>query len=356
MQSRSNTERDVCLGIIGAGAVVRSLHMPVLRQIPGLRIEWIMDAAADRAAALAEDYGVPAATTDLSKCGNADAVLLAIPVGVRDNAWKAILERGWDVLCEKPAAASLREFDDLVDAMKARERIFHTGLMRRFYATTQLARHLVRDGLFGDLVEVWVAEGGRQTRSGRGSEWYQVNRALSGGGILIETGSHLLDQMMYITSPTSVQLESYEQRPVGNTIEYMAHALGHMEIDARVVQFTCLLDRSRDICDGIFLRFEKAVIRIEHGPAGQVSIESHAGNFIAALAPPSGFAQNSFQAFRAEWIEFLTHCRARDLKAASDLGSITRHSVKLIDDCYRGALEEPGRPQHRNFVKDKALT
>src|SRR5262249_21721108 len=161
--------------VVGAGEVVRTIHLPVLRHMSEVEIEWICDVDERRAERLARAYGVSRYFGDVNAGADVDAILLAVPVGVRRDAWQCALERGWNVLCEKPGARGIEEFELLIEEMSSRGLVVAVGLMRRFYAGTRLVQQLLEKRTFGEVREVWAGEGGRQTRTGRGNDWYQVD-------------------------------------------------------------------------------------------------------------------------------------------------------------------------------------
>lgn len=325
------------IGLIGAGEHVRSIHLPVLHQISGITLEWLYDIDLRRAKELAKANGIPVAASGLRDCPDVDAVLLAVPVGARMPIWEHIFQRGWHVLCEKPVARSVEEFDWISANLTQAGRIWQPGLMRRFYAGTLLLRRLVRDRVFGDLVEVWAGEGGRQTRTGRGGDWYQLDRSLAGGGILIETGSHLLDQILFITGAHDVFLEEYQQEPRGLTLEYDARVLGRLAQERGEMPFSCVLSRTQDICNGIYLRFERLVVALEHGADGAVGLRDLQNLAIAPLGIAGVGARSPFGAFHAEWVDFVDLCRSGDFAAAEEANALTRLSVRTIEKCYRTA-------------------
>ena len=123
-------ERTLKVGIVGAGTVVRTLHAPLLKQFPDVSIEWVCDIRRDAARWVADACGIPGAHDDLARCGDVDAVLLAIPVGARAGAWQAAAERRWHVLCEKPAARTVRELDSILQRMHEVGRCVSFGYMR----------------------------------------------------------------------------------------------------------------------------------------------------------------------------------------------------------------------------------
>jgi predicted dehydrogenase len=328
--------RNVKVGLIGAGVVVRTLHAPLLKGLSDVDVSWVYDADLGAARRVASAFDLVAAHDDLTRCADVDAVLIAIPVGVRDAAWRAAAERGWHVLCEKPAATTLQEFDAIVGRMKEAGLVTAFGFMRRFYQGVRCLRELVTARAFGEPLEVWAGEGGAQPRTGRGEDWYQLDRRLSAGGVLIETGSHLLDQMVFITGPTTACVDDYRQQTWKDAPEFDARVYGRLQrSDGCELPFSCVVSRSADVCNGLFVRYERAVLALPPGPAAEVELRDADNNVLGRIHGASDHAVTSFQAFRDEWVDFLESCRRGE--RAEDRSA--RLSMALIDGCYRRVVD-----------------
>lgn len=334
------------IGLIGAGGVVRALHAPLLKQFADISVEWVYDIRFDAARAVADAFGIPWAHDDLVRCPDVDAVLIAIPVGVRDNAWRIAAERKWHVLCEKPAARTVSELDEVLSRMQQARRVVSFGLMRRFYQGMICLRDLMTQRVFGDPLEIWAGEGGAQPRTGRGGDWYQLDRRLAGGGVLIETGSHLLDQIMFVSGATGATLEDYVQRSWQDSLEFDARLSGRLRLSAGPdVPFSGVVTRATDVCNGLFVRYPQIVLALPPGPGGVVELRD-GERVMARLQGGTSGALTSFQAFRDQWVAFLRQCRDdRAPQPAGDNG-LTRLSVGLIEQCYQHAADTAPRPLH----------
>jgi predicted dehydrogenase len=336
--------KSLRIGLIGAGGVVSGLHAPLLKQFSDVSLDWVFDANLEAARRVAEAFGIPVAQSDLGRCPDVDAVLLAIPVGVRDESWRVAAERRWHVLCEKPAARTVQEFDSIVRSMQRAERVASFGLMRRFYHGTICLREMVVGRVFGDPVEIWAGEGGTQPRTGRGGDWYQLDRRLSGGGVLIETGSHLLDQVMVATGASDYALDDYAERSWQGELEFDARVYGRLIVAQASVPFSCVVTRSVDVCNGLFVRYPHVTLVLPPGPGGVVELRDRDDRPMGRLVGATTGAVTSFQAFRDEWLAFLQQCRSPDLARADEDHRLTRLSVGLIQDCYaRAAAPDAAR-------------
>jgi len=101
------------------------------------------------------------------------------------------LEAGKHVLVEKPAAVSLSEIDDLINVEKRASGRVKVGFNYRFHPSIIKAKELLDSGVIGKVI--WIrGHHGHGGRVGYDQEW-RCKREVSGGGELIDQGSHLID-------------------------------------------------------------------------------------------------------------------------------------------------------------------
>ena len=142
--------------VIGAGAIVRTAHLPSYARLK-LPVAAVFDVNPAQARATAEAFGVPLALPSLDEAAAiADAVFdVAVPgdqvVGVLDR-----LPDGAPVLIQKPMGADLHEADRILDCCRDKRLIAAMNFQLRF-APGMLALHdLVRAHDLGRIVDVDV--------------------------------------------------------------------------------------------------------------------------------------------------------------------------------------------------------
>ncbi len=92
----------------------------------------VIDRHPGRAARLAHEFDArPAAGLD-DWTGNVDAAILALPTVAHLSAGRALLERGIDLLVEKPLAGSVDDAAELVARARASGRVLHVGHVEWF--------------------------------------------------------------------------------------------------------------------------------------------------------------------------------------------------------------------------------
>src|SRR5438309_1227392 len=122
------------LGLIGAGSVVETYHLPVLRGLPDVKIRWVCDRDLGRAESLARTFGIPHTYESVEKCPDVDVVLIGIPVAARRSVLDVVASRSWHALCEKPFAPTLADHEAIVERARRHGVRLGVGLQRRHYS------------------------------------------------------------------------------------------------------------------------------------------------------------------------------------------------------------------------------
>ena len=94
------------VGVIGAGGISSGVHLPLLSCIDNISIEFIADTINPEI--LAKTYNTRSIKiNDISSLPNCDIVVLAIPVGVKEEYIREFSKRNTYIFTEKPFAIDL---------------------------------------------------------------------------------------------------------------------------------------------------------------------------------------------------------------------------------------------------------
>lgn len=158
----------------------------------GHEIVVVCDREPTRAEALAQKTGAHA-VTDWREAVRADvdAVIVATTHDQLAPIALGAIEAGHHVLVEKPAGRTLAEAQAIAAAAAKHKRIVKAGFNHRFHPAFQKARQIADSGVLGPLMFI-RARYGHGGRVGYEQEW-RAQPAISGGGELIDQGSHLID-------------------------------------------------------------------------------------------------------------------------------------------------------------------
>jgi predicted dehydrogenase len=146
---------------------------------------------AERARALAGQWGIPKHTTDLDAAirdPDTDVVVVALPNHRHEEAVLAAAAAGKAVLCTKPLGRNAEEARRMLEAVE-RAGVFH-GYLEDLCYTPKTLRSLeaVARGTVGNVL--WVRS--RETHPGPHSDWFW-QKECSGGGAIIDLGCHCIE-------------------------------------------------------------------------------------------------------------------------------------------------------------------
>jgi len=189
--------------IIGAGAIsqayaqaFQSISFQTYHEAEVIGVADIRKPVAD---SLAEVLNCPSfdSYTALSDECSPDAVLVCTPPASHPEICHYFIERGVHVLCEKPFAISAKEAIGVVDAAKEKGVTITMASKFRYVGDVIKAKQIVDSGILGDIV---LFENAFTARVGMAARW-NSDSTISGGGVLIDNGTHSFDIARYFLGP-----------------------------------------------------------------------------------------------------------------------------------------------------------
>lgn len=176
--------------IIGAGLIGQKRGAAITAL--GSTVSVVCDVNAERAAALAKLVKATASSDwrDAIK-SDADAVIVAVTHDLLAEMTLAAVKAGKHVLVEKPAGRTAAEVAPVAAAAQAANRIVKVGYNHRFHPSILKAQEVFQSGALGPMMYL-RGRYGHGGRIGYDKEW-RCKPEMSGGGELIDQGSHLID-------------------------------------------------------------------------------------------------------------------------------------------------------------------
>lgn len=144
-------DRDVAVGLIGAGRIGTSHAGILAERVPGGRLVCVADPRVDAARSLASRFNATAVTDphQLITDPDVEAVVIAASSTAHAELVTAAAAAGKAVFCEKPAAMTLAEADSSLAAVETAGVPFQVGFNRRFASDFQAAHAAVAGGEVG---------------------------------------------------------------------------------------------------------------------------------------------------------------------------------------------------------------
>lgn len=217
------------IGLIGCGAVARR-HADWLREDARSEMAVFCDPSAETARRLRDEFGPQAAVeTDVAAAmgqHSLEAVVISSPTLAHYEQVCQAFERGLDVLCEKPLAATREQILDLIARRDRLGRVLVVGYQRRYKSPYLTARRELaeRAEWYGPVqqVHIFVCERWEQTIHGTWRDDPAV-----GAGYFGDAGSHQIDVMNFISGERPVAVLAHSDRRRSH-VEIVTHALARL--------------------------------------------------------------------------------------------------------------------------------
>ena len=241
---------SVAFGLVGAGGIAQSY----LQAFGGLdvgHVEAVADVRLDAATSAADMLGCDAfgSWQELAERPGLDAVLICTPPATHVDIAMHFLVRGVAVLCEKPLSVDLATARELAALSEANGTVLTMASKFRYVQDVIQAKSILASGILGDVI---LFENVFASRAEMSSRW-NSDPAISGGGVLIDNGTHSVDIIRYFLGPIdevlTVEGKRVQDLAVEDTVQLFVRTGG----GARgTVDLSWSLDKERDTYIEIF--------------------------------------------------------------------------------------------------------
>jgi predicted dehydrogenase len=180
---------------LGQGRSGRDIHGAHLsKDVERYRIAAIVDPLEERRARATAEYGCDTYPDhrSLLERDDLDLVVNAAPSRFHVPLTLQLLEKGFNVLCDKPLASRVVDVDRLIAASEASGKLLAIFQQSRFSPPFLQLRQVIDSGVLGDIVQINIAYNGFSRRY----DWQTLTSEM--GGNLLNTGPHPLDQALQL--------------------------------------------------------------------------------------------------------------------------------------------------------------
>ncbi len=161
LAQQDRTERPIRVGIIGAGGIVSSTHVPGLKLQPGVELVSVANRSLESSQRAAAELGIARAHADwedLLDAGGLDAVLIGTWPYMHRTITLAALERGLHVLCQARMANDAAEARDMLAASRRNpELVCQLVPSSGTYRIDRALQRLLGENHIGEVLSVDVA-------------------------------------------------------------------------------------------------------------------------------------------------------------------------------------------------------
>lgn len=180
-------------GLVGAGGIAQA-YAQAFNESKCCELTAVADVRSDAAVALAEivggnAYGEYKQLADLGL----DAVIVATPPATHPDIACFFIDAGIPVLCEKPLCTNTADAIRMTQAAERAGVVFTMASKFRYCEDIVKAKGILASGILGDVIQFENAFTANVDMSRR----WNSNAEVSGGGVLIDNGTHSVDIIRY---------------------------------------------------------------------------------------------------------------------------------------------------------------
>lgn len=189
------SEQVIRVAIAGQGRSGYGIHARWLREAPHqYKIVAVSDQYEARRNQAASEFGCRTYKDykQLIADGDYDLFINALPSYLHPKVTIAALKAGHNVVCEKPLATKVKDFDAMVAAAQQSGKLFAPFQNSRFSPWFVKTQQIIASGVLGKIVYV------RLNASGFARRWDWQTRQDLWGGNLNNTGPHAMDQAIML--------------------------------------------------------------------------------------------------------------------------------------------------------------
>jgi predicted dehydrogenase len=144
------SEQKIRVAVAGVGAFGRN-HVRLWRELEGAELVGVLDVNAEQARRVAEEFQTRVLPDVDAVAEEAEVVSVAVPTAEHARMGCQLLDRGLDVLVEKPIAATVEQATELIAAAERGGRILQVGHLERFNPAIEALSGLMRRPLFFEV-------------------------------------------------------------------------------------------------------------------------------------------------------------------------------------------------------------
>ncbi|CAH1191034.1 Inositol 2-dehydrogenase/D-chiro-inositol 3-dehydrogenase [Paenibacillus auburnensis] len=200
--------------IVGYGGM-GSYHAQLIGENEHLEVAGSFDPLrARQEASEAAGYKAYASYEEVLSDPAVEVVLIATPNDVHKEIAVRALQAGKHVVCEKPVAMSSDEFKEMIAAADESGRVLMVHQNRRWDEDFRVIKQMYETETIGALFQI---ESRVHGANGIPGDWRHVKE--QGGGMLLDWGVHLLDQLLFMIDSKVISVSSTLSYILGNDVD-----------------------------------------------------------------------------------------------------------------------------------------
>jgi predicted dehydrogenase len=203
------------VAVVGAGNM-GSNHIRVYDDFPEANLVEVVEPDPERATTVRKNYNVNV-IADVSDIEHARAATIAVPNRHHRDVAVKLVERGLDILIEKPLAANIADAEAIVDAVDANNALLQVGHIERFNPAVKV---------LGDIL------GGKEVIALEAHRLGPFNEHLTNESVIFDLMIHDIDVIRSLVGTSVDHVDAVGAQPKSEELD---HAVAHLEFDSGVL-------------------------------------------------------------------------------------------------------------------------
>ena len=210
--------------LIGTGGIAQT-YAQAFQTSDCCQLVAVADINQDSAKAFAEPFAAKsfADYKTLAENSEIDAVIISTPPNIASRNCEFFMNRkGMHVLCEKPLCLSVAEAKEMIETAEKTGVVFTMATKFRYCEDVVKAKAILASGILGEVVQFENAFTAKVDMSKR----WNSEKEISGGGVLIDNGTHSVDIIRYflgaITDVLALETSGTQNLSVDENVKLLA--------------------------------------------------------------------------------------------------------------------------------------
>lgn len=182
-------------GLAGCSNFAENVFLPALQLVKRSKLISIYSHDINRALSISNKFGAPYAFDNYDEFLKSDFDAVYIASKNSDHYWQVIkaAEAGKHILCERPIALNSTQAKEMVEISKKNNVILIVDHLHRFHPLIIKTKELLDKQILGKIVSITAS----YNIDFPPSENFRFRKDLSGGGVLRDLGSQMIDLLRY---------------------------------------------------------------------------------------------------------------------------------------------------------------
>jgi predicted dehydrogenase len=196
----ANTNKKLGIALVGLGTYSKEQLAPALKETQHCYLAGIVTGTPEKVKEWKDKYAIRDENIynyenfdAIKDNSNIDIVYIVLPNSMHAEFVIRAARAGKHVICEKPMAVTVEDCDRMIAACKEAGKMLSIGYRLHFEPYNQEMMRLGREKQFGSIIKI-------KAENGMGStEGWRLNKALAGGGPLMDLGIYCVQGARYTT-------------------------------------------------------------------------------------------------------------------------------------------------------------